>query len=310
MDRPGTTIADVAADLHSRIVTLSDGRTAGVAEYGDPAGLPVLALHGAPACRMMFAVADAAARRHGLRLIAPDRPGYGLSPVDRDGTLVSRTDFHARVAEALGLDRFAVLAISGGAPYAVALAAKFGARVSALALVSPMGPVADTLATTGGQYGGVPFLQRRFFLHLPRRWLFPPLAQLAARLFMVLPRGFGGGLAKVSGDPDARILARPEVREAMIAMTREAVRGGAHGGIADLCIYGRPWGIDVAAVSAPAILWQGSADRVVPVAAALHLARLLPRCRLVQLQGAGHFWVFEHLDEVCVALRQLVLDER
>jgi pimeloyl-ACP methyl ester carboxylesterase len=57
---------------------LVSGRRIGCAEYGDPC-LPVLALHGTPGSRLMFALSDGAARERGLRLIAPDRPGYGLS---------------------------------------------------------------------------------------------------------------------------------------------------------------------------------------------------------------------------------------
>ncbi len=79
----------------SRLVTLRSGRRLGVVSYGDPDGLPVLALHGAPASRLMFDVADAPARACGVRLIAFDRPGYGLSPLDYGATLKSRTEVFA-----------------------------------------------------------------------------------------------------------------------------------------------------------------------------------------------------------------------
>ena len=60
-----------------------DGRIVGIYEYGDPAGAPVMVLHGTPACGAGFAWADDPARERGLRLVAPDRPGVGLSsPLD------------------------------------------------------------------------------------------------------------------------------------------------------------------------------------------------------------------------------------
>lgn len=279
---------------------------AGIAEYGDPRGVPVLAIHGAPASRLMFALADGAARRAGLRIIAPDRPGYGLTPCDTDPSLESRARWLADVANAAGLHRFAILGISGGAPYATALAAQLGRRITALALVSPMGPLADLIASNPAARASLPFLQRRFFLHLPRRWVFPHIAALLARAFMASPRGFSGFLPRFAGDPDAHILRKPHVREAMLAMTREALRQGAGGGVADLKIFGRPWTVDFKAITAPAVLWQGSADRVVPVAAALHLARAIPGCRLVSIPAAGHFWVFDHVEEVCTTLRGMI----
>src|SRR4051794_12106692 len=55
------------------------GGTVGYYEYGDPGGRPVMVFHGVPACGAGFAFADAAARQRGLRLVAPDRPGIGLS---------------------------------------------------------------------------------------------------------------------------------------------------------------------------------------------------------------------------------------
>ena len=67
------------ANREARGHRLPDGRRVGYADYGDPDGFPVFALHGTPGSRTMFRLADASAALKGLRLIAPDRPGYGLS---------------------------------------------------------------------------------------------------------------------------------------------------------------------------------------------------------------------------------------
>ena len=67
---------------------LADGRRIGYAEYGDPQGASVLAIHGTPGSRFMFALTDKAARERGLRIFAPERPGYGLSDFRRKDVLV------------------------------------------------------------------------------------------------------------------------------------------------------------------------------------------------------------------------------
>ncbi len=108
------------------------------------------------------------------------------------------------------------------------------------------------------------------------------------------------------GDPDSHILDKPHIREVMVAMTREAFRNGSAGGSGDMRVYSQPWDLEFGRISAPAVLWQGTADRIVPVAAALHLAQAIPRCGLVRLEGAGHFWVFDHVEEVCGVLRDLI----
>lgn len=298
---------------NERIIDLPNGQRLGLAIYGDPTGQPVLAFHGAPACRLMFASADGEAKRLGLKLIAPDRPGYGLSPLDGAAgspkpTLASRTDMHVALADALGLDRFAVLGISGGAPYACALAARLGPRITMLALVSPMGPIADLLALPPAERPPVSIGHRIFFQRWPlkRRWVLTWGGNVGRRVFLSSPDRIAHLLGKLFGAADDRLLRQKPVADALVAMTREAVAESIDGGLTDLDIFARPWGVDFAAVQAPAVLWQGTADKVVPATIALRLARLIPGCRLIRLDGAGHFWVLGRIRDVlgeiaCVA---------
>ncbi len=286
------------------VLQLPDGREIGLAEYGDPTGFPVLALHGTPASRLMFRRGGLPARRLGLRLIAPDRPGFGRTPADEEPTLASRTDLHVAIVDALGLHRFAILAVSGGSPYAVALACRLQDRIAALALVSPMGPVADYVAAGEPR---LPLLQRRFFLRLSqRRWLVSPGAAAGVKAFRTAPRAFGRIFKTALGGPDKRLLSDNAVLDDLIGMTGEAVRSGARGAVADFAIFGQPWHIDYAAISAATTVWIGTRDRVVPVPVAAFLARRIPGARLVTVPGAGHFWILEHADEVLAELRTLI----
>ncbi len=294
----------------TRLLEFGDGRRVGLACYGADDGLPVLALHGAPAARVMFDVADGPARDLGLTLYCPDRPGYGLTPPDAAATLCGRTAFHEDVATALGLDRFAVLGISGGAPYAVALAAKLGHRVPVLGLVSPMGPVRD-FVDTEKRIGRAAMAEgerlgrghRLFFLRLPQhRALIAAQSGLAARAFKAAPKSFAKIFANLLSSDDTRILSQPHVERSVIAMTHEALRQGVEGGIADLTVFARAWDIDYAKISAHTVLWQGTRDRIVPSAVAFWLARLINGCRSHRIEGAGHFWVYDHVPEVLGAI--------
>jgi pimeloyl-ACP methyl ester carboxylesterase len=284
-------------------VRLPDGHRVSYAIYGAPDGHPVLALHGAPACRLMFAFAHEHARRAGLKLIAPDRPGYADTTPDARPSLAERARWLIAFADEMQLDGFALLGISGGAPYAVAVAAALGSRVSGLALVSPMGPAADYAASPRGRLHPIPFLQRRFFLHLgQRQWLTRPGAGLLARIARRSTRSLMARSAYLAGAADAAILRKPDVVAGLAQMTAEAFRNGGHGGASDLFVYGQPWDVDYAAIAAPCILWQGTKDTIVPLAAARYLAEQLLGCRYVELPGAGHFWVVEHIPEVLNAM--------
>lgn len=295
--------ADSSASL---TLMLADGRLVSYAVFGDPKGRPVLALHGAPASRLMFKMADGPARSAGLKLIAPDRPGYAGTPADEQPTLGGRAAWLIAIADALELSRFAVLGISGGAPYATAVAAQAGQRVTGLALVSPMGPLADLLAAPSARAPEVPFLQRRFFLHLgQRRWLTHPVARAIAGLSQLSSRSLLVTSDLLAGQADAAILRDPEVRGRLEAMLADAFRNGGTGGASDLWIYGQPWRVDYSAIVAPSILWQGTADTIVPVLAARYLARVIPGCRYIELPGAGHFWVIRHIAEVLGEIARL-----
>ncbi|MCB1519343.1 MAG: alpha/beta fold hydrolase [Hyphomicrobiaceae bacterium] len=298
--------ASSAVGRRERLVKLKSGRHLGVAEFGAPSGLPVIACHGAPASRLMFEVADAGALALGIRLIAFDRPGYGLSPLDYGATLASRTEIFAELPDALGIDRFALFGISGGAPYAVALAARLGSRVTALGLVSPLGPIADVCRSDESDRVDLSFAHRSFFLDLPNHpWVLRANAEAAMRGFRLAPRAFASLFAHLLPEADSAIVSNADVADNIVAMTMEATRNGISGGVADLQIYGEPWNVDFGAIEARAKLWQGTADSIVPIEVALRLGALIPGCEVEQVPDAGHFWVYEHVPEILAAVAAL-----
>jgi pimeloyl-ACP methyl ester carboxylesterase len=282
----------------SQTFRLRDGRALGWIAYGAPSGRPILAFHGAPACRLLFSPADAEAARLGLRVIAPDRPGYGLSDPYPGRTLGHWVDDLSQLMDRLGIVRAPVVAVSGGGPYAVAVAARLGARIAGLALVSPLGEVASPSARQR-----MTRLQRAFFRGLSRHPLLLRRGTAAARAgFLAAPDGSYAALKAILSEADQRVLANPEVRTVIMDVTREAFRPGIEGAVSDMLIYGRPWGVDVSAIACPSVLWQGNADHIVPAALAFALGATLPACSVRRLDGQGHFWVLEHVREVLEAV--------
>jgi ketosteroid isomerase-like protein len=96
---------------------------------------------GLPGSRIEGRLGDEAATATGVRLIAIDRPGMGLSDFQLRRALVDWPDDVAQVAWALELDRFSVLGISGGGPYAAACAWKLAARLTGAGIVSHEGEI-------------------------------------------------------------------------------------------------------------------------------------------------------------------------
>src|SRR4051794_14491610 len=106
---------------------LGDDRSLHVYDTGG-AGFPVLWHHGTPNLGAPPAPLFADAERLGLRWVSWDRPGYGGSTPDPDRSVGSAGALAARVADALDLDRFALMGHSGGGPHALACAALLPGR--------------------------------------------------------------------------------------------------------------------------------------------------------------------------------------
>ncbi len=282
---------------------LADGRRIGYAEFGDPHGAPVLAVHGTPGSRFMFALTDQAARERRLRIVAPDRPGYGLSEFHREDDLVRLAADLKAIADALDLNRFAVIGISGGGPHAIAAAAAMPERIALLALVSPVGPIADCETKLR-----MTKLHRLIFTRIGRSrssgaaffWSLRYLVRFAPDVAYRLLR------QRVVAS-DSKLLLREEVKANLQTALREGLRPGIEGARQDLRLFCAPWGLRLEEIDVPAVIWQGSDDTIVPPGGAYHLAETLPNCRLDVIQGGGHYWVFGQfhrvLDAVHAALR-------
>jgi pimeloyl-ACP methyl ester carboxylesterase len=273
------------------------------AEFGDPRGLPVLAIHGTPGSRFMFGLTDQAARERGLRVIAPDRPGYGRSEYRRNTSLMRSAEDFISLADALDLKRLAVIGVSGGGPHAIATVSAIPNRVALLALVSPVGPVAECRKQVR-----MSRMHRLIFTRMVRSpqacatffWSLRGMVRLA-------PGVAYRALQQRVTRSDQGVLGRPEVKANLQAAIREGLKPGIKGALQDLRLFCSPWGLALPEVDVPTVVWQGSDDTIVPANAAYYLARQLPNCRLDVIQEAGHYWGFANfarvLDTVRAALR-------
>ncbi|CAK7274844.1 hypothetical protein SEPCBS119000_006380 [Sporothrix epigloea] len=116
--------SDPAVQRDSQSLTLSDGRKLGFAEYGVPDGHPVIYLHGFPSNRLEGVAFDKAAKKHKIRLLSLDRPGYGLSTLQPGRQMLDWPDDVLAFAKAQSISTFGVLGASGGGPYVLACARK------------------------------------------------------------------------------------------------------------------------------------------------------------------------------------------
>ncbi|HYG35525.1 MAG TPA: alpha/beta hydrolase [Clostridia bacterium] len=281
-------------------ITLRDGRKLGFAEYGTPKGVPVIYFHGWPSSRLEPRAIDQPSRDMGIRLIAPDRPGYGLSDFKARRSIPDWAADVSEMADYLELKRFAVLGVSGGGPYAAACTARLPERVSTTLLVCSVAPM-EAPGSTDGMVA-----LNRWLLSFAQRA--PWLAQRVAGLFLkaiwrrgeqVIPESIEIRLPA----SDKLALTSQDLRRALIASSKEALRRGVQAAAADGLLYARPWGFRLQDIRVPVRLWHGEMDVVVPPSMGRYLAQTIPGCQAKFYPEDGHFSLpFNRTREIFEAL--------
>jgi pimeloyl-ACP methyl ester carboxylesterase len=282
-------------------LALRDGRTLGYAEYGDPKGKPLFYCHGFPASRFEAELTAAAAIKTGMWIIAADRPGFGESEFQPGRTLLGWADDVSELADALGMDRFAILGVSGGGPYALACAHRIPLRLTSIGIVGSLGPLAGTRLLTGMRWPA------RLFFGLSRRS--PALLRLVLKNLLPFLRRQPSVTLKLltiaAPAADRMVLARTEAKRILAASMKEAFRVGVQGAITELNLYSRPWGFAPDEISETVHLWHGAADATVPPSHGRYLAAALPHCRASFVAGEGHFSLpLEHMEEILSTLSE------
>ena len=266
-----------------------------------PADAPVvLFCHAAPGDGS-FDPDPAVTAAHGVRLVAPDRPGYGGSdPVGEDefATVDGAADDAAALLDEL-LEPGTTAGVAGWSA---------GGRV-ALALAARRPDLVDRVAVLGSPAPDeqVPWIPDEF-----RAGIDALRGAPAATAYAALTPAFAPMLDQPTdallpmvgvGEPDSVALAGPGVADRLLRMLKGAVAQGAVGMVADIAGYSlRPWGFDPADVAQPVLLGYGAADERVPPAHGEWFRDRLPDARLEVVSGVGHlvvvpFWgaALDHL---------------
>ncbi len=267
-------------------VTLTDNRQLAFKDLGASGAPAVLFFHGSGSTADGLELSSRATQ-HNVRIVSPARPGIGQSTPSPDRAMSDWTNDIAQLADRLQLKEFGVLGISGGGPYALAVAAGLPQSVNRVAVLSCGGPF-----EAKGAFDGMGRANRMMWSAIDRR---PRLAKFMLgqqaklvkrnrtkavdRMINSLAGADEQAIAQLSADQQHLFFAEPMA---------EALADGPAAMFCDMAILRRRWDFDVTKVSQRVDLWHGSADTSAPLAMAQHLAERLPRCELHVGTDAGH----------------------
>jgi pimeloyl-ACP methyl ester carboxylesterase len=269
-------------------VRLPDGRRLDVRVSGPAGGLPLIFHHGTPGAATPLRALERAAHARGLRVVTASRPGYGDSSPQPGRSVADVAADSAAVLAAVGADRCLVAGWSGGGPHALACAARLDAAAAVLVIAGVAPYQADGLDWPAGMGEGnvTEFAvaargedELRSFLAREREVLKDiTAADVVTSLETILP------------DVDRAVLTG-EFADDTVASFREAMRTGIEGWLEDDLAFLAPWGFELAEISVPTMIWQGSADLMVPFAHGQWLASRLPAASAHLEHGEGHLSV-------------------
>lgn len=277
-------------------VVLRDGRRIGYAESGDPDGLPLLWFPGTPGSRYSSPADEGATAAAGVRLVCVERPGFGVSDFLARRQILDWPSDAVQIADALGIDRFAIAGMSGAGPYLAACAHEIPERLTAVGLISCIGPLGPE-----GMTRNMPLYRRgvlRVVASASRVASYAAELNLLGRNPEKLYRRMTRGLSAV----DRAILARPEVWDRQVASAAEAVRCGGRGFVRELILVTQPWGFRLCDIDIEVHMWHGGQDRSTPIEMGRYMAEQIPSCTTAFFPDEGHFLIYDRWSEIVSTL--------
>jgi pimeloyl-ACP methyl ester carboxylesterase len=271
------------------------GRRLAYSEFGSSSGTPVLYFHDNGSSRLEAGFFDRAARQHGFRLIAVDRPGIGESDYYLTASPAEFCEDALSLVAHLGLHRVGVMSLGAGGIFALTLAHHHPERVNfKLSLAGVPGSVFNE--TAAHSYAAscwnevTPLLIRL-------------LVRVKHRFFPDNPEKSMERMEKYLSYTDRKVMQDPQVFKTLARDQKEAFRHGYQGVAQDLAVCFRKLDFRLQDVTVPTIIWQGETDRLSQRADCEYMVARMPDVRYHRVPNRGHFFFVHKIDQIFDGLR-------
>jgi len=278
--------------LNEETLTLPDGRKLCFCEYGDPKGVPVIFFHGILGSRYERHPNDSVIKALGIRLIVPDRPGYGSSDANPEGGYLAYVADVLRLVDYLRVARFAVMGLSVGAVYAAACAYKLPTRISSATLVGMTLPfrsfsdIADLLPAYKMHFA--------FARYLPRvAKLFP---ETTIKNACLNPGKFFKNMPL--NQSDREIFFRDELHAHVVQSLLTGSRNSFSGFVDDVTLSVKPCSFPISEITVKVDFWHGADDLHSPIRRVQKVADSVESANFFAIQSAGHFFIYDYWEEI------------
>jgi pimeloyl-ACP methyl ester carboxylesterase len=284
--------------LSSQKLSLPDGRQLGYTITGE--GCPVMYFHGTASSRLEVLLLKHLAAAGKLKIIAPDRPGYGLSTYKPRKSL---QDFNSDInflADHLGIGQFSVLGWSGGGAFALAYAAFTSERITRAVVVSA--PDLPFDASTAHNMPLAKYVMKLPFLGvLAMRNMRRQVLKADGDITAFLSSKQGKQLLHGCSSGDLAFFSDPAWMGLMYQSMAEAFRQG-DGGVKTVLeehrLFLKPWNLPFEGLGGKLLVWHGAEDKTCPVGNAYGIASKVEGCGLEIFAKQGHCVMFDNLERL------------
>lgn len=284
-------------DSDTKFITLNDGRTLCYAEYGANDGKPVIYFHGFPGSRLEVQRFNHIALSNDCRLIAVDRPGMGLSTIDRRRSILSTVNDITDLADKLHINKFSIMSHSGGSPFVAACAYAIPERLAHAAIISGMSPFQNPESHIGmvrEQLIASKLIRSFPLFAVPMMWITRMMLRKSDKML--------DKMIKPLPEVDQAIFLNSVSREELINCTLEAFRNGIKGAVFEMKLLLSPWGFQLEDIAFPVSIWHGAKDTQVPLSNGKLNESLMQNATLHICENEGHHSImknyFEHILKV------------
>jgi len=275
---------------------LSDGRRLQYAEFGDPQGWPVIHIHGILGCRYERLPDDDSTTKLGVRLIIPDRPGYGLSGHAPGHGYLDFADDLLQLVDHLDIEQCSVMGLSIGAIYGSAFAYRTPQRLRKLAMISSTPPFRSF-----SDFTGVPASLK---LLIAFSKFLPTAAQMITETAIKNAcKNPGKFLANIPVcDSDQAIFAHPFLQEHIEQCLLTGNKDCHAGFVDDILLTADPWPFPVEDIRTKIDFWHGTEDQHSPIHRIKPVIDAAPNKYFHRIEGGGHFLIYKHWQEILESL--------
>ena len=244
---------------------------------------------------------DSTAKKLNIRIISPDRPGIGISTFQENRKFLDWGNDIPQLADSLGLIKYSIFGLSGGAPHVLACIIADSTRIVNASIISGATPY-DYKGTLKGMWFPVKLIhwfasmkkdkQLRKFIRNDFEGLINKPERRMKQFQKYLPK------------PDRTLMINhPEYGWEFIDGSKESYRQGIDAVVQEWKLYVSDWQIKLNTIRFPINLWYGSEDKMAPIYRGNYYDDELPNSSLKVVENEAHFSLIRnYLEEILLEL--------